>query len=161
MKDTDKGYRQFLDDFRAMAEGKHVVIGIRGEKGAERYPAEGEEAAPLTLVEVGAVNEFGTEDGHIPSRPFLRGTFDTHRAKYETRFTSGLRKVLDGKATLDEVLGELGVRVTGDVQAAISKGIAPENAPATIKAKGSEKPLIHHGRLRQSIDHEIRAKKGA
>lgn len=157
--DTDKGYREFVAAFRELAEGAHVVVGIRGAKGAEVYPAaEGEEAPkrPLTIVEVGAVNEFGTEDGHIPARSFLRATFDAHRARYTTQFVSGLRAILAGKADLDKTLGLLGLRVQADIQTRIAQGIEPANAPATIARKGSEKPLIASGRLRQSIDYEVR-----
>ena len=151
--DTDKGYAAFLAEFRKLAKGRHVVAGIRGEKGGET-----EEGADLTLVQIAAVNEFGTEDGHIPSRPAFRGTFDKNRGKYETMLVAGVRRILDGKGDLDTELGRLGLRVAGDIQAAIAEGVPPPNAPSTIARKGSEKPLIASGRTRGSIDHEVRAK---
>lgn len=151
--DKDKGYAQFVAQFRKMAEGRHVVVGIRGEKGVEK-----EEGADLTLVEIAAVNEFGTEDGHIPSRPAFRGTFDANRPKYETRLVAGVNRVLAGKSDMDTELERLGLVVVGDIQKAISAGIAPANAPRTIAAKGSEKPLIDTGRTRQAIDSEVRVK---
>ena len=162
MKDIDNGYRAAMKAMRDMAKGRHVVAGIRGEKGAQRHPpADGEDGAgsDLSIVEIAAVNEFGTDDGHIPSRPAFRATFDKNRSKYERAIKIGVGHILDGNSTLDVEFGRLGLRMASDIQSAISEGIAPENAPSTIARKGSEKPLIASGRTRQSIDSEVRAKR--
>lgn len=167
VKDTDKGYKalkKLLDE----AGKVYVVVGVRGEKGAQRYDkAPGETADPLSLVEVAAVHEFGSEDGHVPERSFLRSTFDTNRAKYERELKAGIARCVTGVtfgtgetalATLDFELDRLGVRVAGDVTLLIKSGdgIQPKNADATIARKGSSHTLIDTGRLSTSIDSEVR-----
>jgi hypothetical protein len=44
----------------------------------------------------------------------------------------------------------------GDIQHEITVLRHPPNAPATIRAKGSSKPLIDTGEMRQSVTYQIR-----
>lgn len=158
MIDKDKGYRKALRQLRAMSGKKVVVVGIRGEKGSAR--AEGDN---LTLVEIAAVNEFGTYDGHIPERSFLRSTFDKNKSNYERLIVQAVEKVAkgighDGQPTdLDKELESLGVKAARDVVETINAGVPPPNAPSTSRRKrGSEGTLRNTGRLRHSIDSEVR-----
>lgn len=57
---------------------------------------------------------------------------------------------------MDTELELLGLRAVGDVQSRIADGIEPAISKATAARKGSTKPLIDTGRLRQSIDSEVR-----
>lgn len=154
--DTDMGYAAMVREFKRLANGKHVVIGIRGDKGAVK-----EEGAALSVVEYAAVNEFGSSDGRVPERPFMRSTFDENKAKYASELKKGVGSILDGSSTLDVVLGRLGLRVQGDIQKKIAEGtgLPPPNAPLTIARKGSSHTLIDTGRMRQSIDFEVRNRK--
>lgn len=67
--------------------GKIVFVGIlrtvRGRGGQE-------------LVNIGAVHEFGSRDGRIPARPFLRPEFDAWLPKAKERFEGQLAKALGG-----------------------------------------------------------------
>ena len=167
VKDTDKGYKS-LKEFLANAGKVYVVVGVRGEKGAKRYDkAPGEKGEPLSLVEVAAVHEFGSEDGRVPERSFLRSTFDTHRPKYERVLRKGVDRCISGVtsgsgakavSTIEHELDRLGVRVAGDVTLLIKsgEGIQPKLADATIARKGSTHTLIDTGRLSTSIDSEVR-----
>ena len=156
LTDTDKGYAGMVREFKRLAKGRHVVIGIRGDKGAVK-----EEGAELTVVEYAAVNEFGSDDGRVPERSFMRSTFDEGKAKYTAELKRGVGSLLDGNGTLDAVLGRLGLRVQGDIQKklATGEGLPPPNAAATIARKGSSHTLIDSGRMRQSIDFEVRNRK--
>ena len=61
-------------------------------------------------------------------------------------------------ASATEILYGLGLgeKVVADVQRKIVALKDPPNAPSTIAKKGSANPLIDTGRLRQSIDFEVR-----
>ena len=48
----------------------------------------------------------------------------------------------------------------GIVQKTIKEGSFVPNAPSTIRKKGSDKPLIDTGRLRQSVNYHIKPKGG-
>ena len=149
--DRDTGYAAALGSLRAIAKGAHVVVGVRGQKGGQR-----EAGQALTLVEVAAVNEYGSEDGHVPERSFLRSTFDAQKTEIGRTLAAGLDKIILGRGTTDDLLGRVGLKLAVDVVETITAGVPPPNASATIARKGSTHPLIDEGRLRQSIDHEVR-----
>lgn len=157
LTDTDRGYAAALGSLRAIAKGAHVVVGVRGQKGAARVDGD---KSPLTLVEVATVNEYGSEDGHVPERSFLRSTFDAQKTEIGRAMAAGLDKIILGRGTTDDLLGRVGLKLAGDVVQTINTGVPPSNAPATIARKGSSHTLIDEGRLRQSIDHEVRRGRG-
>lgn len=109
----------------------------------------------LTLVEVATFNEFGTE--RIPERSFIRGTVDTYRSRYVEQTKQLYAKVCDpgGSMTVQQALAIMGMVIQGDIQARISAGIMPANAPSTVRQKGSSTPLIDTGQLRQSIRYKV------
>ncbi len=153
--DRDLGFDRILKDL-IRSNGAEVYVGIRQEKGAELVPDESGKY-DVTLAAVATWNEFGTEDGHVPSRSFLRDTVDLEQNNVQKRLADGIGQVMEGKATLEDALGLVGLHVVRASQARISQGIAPENAPSTIAKKGSSKPLVGEtGRLRASIEFEVR-----
>ena len=72
---------------------------------------------------------------------------------------SEIQKVAQG-GTAQGALEALGVFGKGLVQEKISTGDFEPNAPSTIRKKGSDKPLIDTGRLRQSVNYVIKPKGG-
>ena len=109
----------------------------------------------LTIATIAAVNEFGTEDGRIPARPFLRPAIEENTAVYLRIVERDLPEILAGKQPMTRLLHRLGNLATGHVQRKIVDGPFTPNAPSTIRAKGSSSPLIDTGALRQSINYEI------
>jgi hypothetical protein len=147
--DTDNGFRRQMQALRELASA-HVVVGIREEAG--RYEGDGDDG-PATVAQVAAFNEFGLG---VPERSFLRATFDGKRKELEAAAMAEVRGVLEGRQDVTKALSRLGLRAAADVQATITELREPPNAPATIKKKGSSKPLIDTGRLRASVDFEVR-----
>lgn len=142
--DRDLGYRKIMRNLREMGRAPvEVFVGVRAESGAE-------------LVTIAAVNEFGSSDGHVPERSYLRSTVDENRAKYLKALTAATGKGIDkGRATMARELGKVGQVAVGDVQRKIRDIDTPPNAPSTIRQKGFDNPLIETGRLRQSIDFKV------
>ena len=62
-----------------------------------------------------------------------------------------IEKDLDIRS-IQALVGELCV---GNIVQKISEGVAPPNAPSTIKSKGSSTPLVDTGAYRQSITYVI------
>lgn len=162
--DRDMGYNLLLEVLDVADTA--VYVGIRQEKGAERSKADGP-----TLVEYATDNEYGSEDGSTPERSFLRSSVEENEGKYANMMTDAVSDMIDelgaGK-TLPQVLGsldqsfaKLGVTAVGDVQRKIVNGPFLPNSPTTIAKKGSSRPLIDTGRMRQSIDHEVRRDDGS
>ena len=67
------------------------------------------------------------------------------------------QKLLSG-AEAGEVLKLIGIYQKDLMQQEILDGGFLPNAPGTIRRKGSSKPLIDTGRMRQSVNYVIRKK---
>ena len=107
------------------------------------------------IAVIAAVNEFGSADGRIPERSFLRVPLRANQGMYAKIFERQLPSVLDGSLTVFQILSQVGARAAGDSQEAIESGIAPPNAPSTIAQKGSSNPLVNDGDLKRSITYIV------
>lgn len=143
--DTDMGFDALLA-MLAEADQTDVRVGVRQDKGSQ-IP----DGSRLTLAEIAAVNEFGSMDGRIPERSFLRSTVDQNADAYEKQLTRDLM----GSGDVPGAFTRLGLQAVADVQRTMVELDDPPNAPATIARKGADNPLIDTGRLRQSIDFEV------
>lgn len=160
--DRRAGYDSIARGLRALRP-EHVVVGVRQDAGAE--VAEGD---TLTLAQVAAVVEYGRpsreEQPAIPPRPFLRQTFDENLSAYDAVLRFGVGEAIDAavaggnlKKGLRSVLISIASGCVGHVQENMATpGKWVPNAPSTIAKKGSSQPTIDSGRLRQSIDYELR-----
>lgn len=104
----------------------------------------------IHAASVGRWMEFGTLK--IPMRPFLRPTVD----KNIKRWTAFLHTQLKGGADVELSLNRVGELARGDIIKSLTSVTSPPLAEATIKRKGSDKPLIDTGFLRASIDYKVR-----
>lgn len=108
-------------------------------------------------------NEFGTRGGAsgggwggpIPERPFMRNSLRNNKAKYKTVLAKSAKAILFGQTSTKVVLTKLGILAQGDIQEEITALSSPPNSPVTIALKGSSKPLIDTGAMRQSVTWKI------
>lgn len=162
--DKDTGYKQALAAITELAAGDpHVTIGVHGK---DNDPYRRGQGAPVTTAQIATFHEFGTLDRFedpspagdgrqgVPQRSFLRSTADEKRREYSALIARGIGRVIDGTMALDRALGIVGAKAVGDVQNKIASGIEPPLTEETIERKGSSKPLIDTGQLRQAIDWE-------
>jgi phage gpG-like protein len=94
----------------------------------------------------------------IPARSFLRGAVDENVDQLSTLIAKQIDQIADGKQTGRGAAEIIGIYMQGLVQKRISDGIAPANKAATIKRKGSSKPLVDTGELKASIVWKISMK---
>lgn len=114
--------------------------------------------------------EFGTRGGAsgggwggpVPERPFMRNAIRENLSNYRhllKREASNIVKAVasgkDGSAAKRVALGRLGVKAQGDIQQSITSLTSPPNSPTTIALKGSSKPLIDTGELRNSVNWKL------
>ena len=133
VKDIDLGFEDFLTAIRGI-KGKRVVVGVFDEK----------------VAEYALINEFGTE--RIPQRSFLRSTMDENQNAVITEYVKAYNETQD----FDLAMESAGEFLKNKVIAKITSGEFPPNAPATIKKKGTNQPLIDTGTLINSIDYVVR-----
>jgi hypothetical protein len=157
--DIDHGFRETMRALRKLGTPA-VYVGILQDKGGE-MTEEG-----ITLAGYAAANEFGvSEDGkqRIPERSFIRSTVDGNRKAYQARLDEACgaaidaaAKGADGKAVIEQKLGQLGSEVQDDIKTTIRDFTDPPNAPSTLARKyPADRPLRHTDRMRQSIAFKI------
>lgn len=145
--DRDMGYKAFADKMKRASRGDpHVTVGVHGKDGARG-------AGEPTNVEVATFNEFGTTT--VPERSFLRSTMDEQRPKYARMLDRVIGRWVDGKLSLADGFGLVGLQAKADVQRKIVKLRDPPNADSTIARKGSSNPLIDTGQMLNAIDFAV------
>lgn len=142
---TPEGER-FLRELNKLAE-QEVFVGYQHGEAMEENGAD--------LMEVAAYNEFGTST--IPSRPFLRNAYDNNADEINAMNEQQARGIMEGKSA-EDCLKDMGAYGVSLVQKEIRDGDFVPNAPDTIRRKGSDRPLIDTGRMRQSVHYVIRPK---
>lgn len=146
IKDIDKGWKKFTREMKVL-DRSFVKVGVLSDAGG--YAA----GAKVNIASVAAFNEFGTS--RIPSRPFMKQAFDENRTEINSFKDRAFGAVIDKKSDTKTALNMIGVFFKGKVQQQIAKGSFAPNKPSTVAQKGSSKPLIDTGRLRQSINFEV------
>lgn len=153
VRDNDAQWRKAFANLKQL-EKLEVASGILSKDGSEQH------SPGITMVDLATVHEFGTKN--IPERSFIRTGYDTHENKIAIEAGKAIDAALldtNWKAHLNRVglLNRQGIidqfKQSGDPK-------WTKNAPSTIKRKGSDKPLIDTGRLRQSIHFVIRRTEG-
>ena len=125
----------------------HVAIGIlQDQKIDEKF----------SIVDLALVHEYGSKNGHIPQRSFIRSTCDAKQKKHFQLIKILQGKIIDGVLSIKQALSTLGEVVSKDMVETINHGISPALKPTTVKKKGSSKALIDTGRLKGSITHDVR-----
>lgn len=109
----------------------------------------------INMASLALIHERGSAANNIPARPFMKQT----RQRAEGRFARLLRRlykqVVDGKVRPFDGLSKLGMAYEGEMKNTFTTGSFTPNKPATIKRKGSSRPLIDTGHLRQSITSKV------
>jgi hypothetical protein len=127
--------------------GKEVRIGFQHGKASEDDGTD--------ICDIAAWNELGTE--HTPSRPFLRKSVDENESKINAFLQSKKKELVSG-ISAEQVLKEIGIFQKDLIQEKITDGDFIPNAESTVQRKGSSKPLIDTGRMRQSVNFVIQMK---
>lgn len=147
--DRDLGFRALFARLR-LSERVNVTVGIHQDDGSEAH-----EGTELTVVEIAAFHEFGTN--RTPQRSWLvEGIAENENRIID--FMKGFgRRVISNRNRLDprRALDLLGLEITRLLQARIRAGIPPPLADVTVALKGSSTPLIDTGQLIQSIRHKV------
>lgn len=138
--------RKFQKMLKELAD-KEVRIGFQHGKATEDDGTD--------ICDVAAWNELGTVN--IPARPFLRMSVDDNESKINAFLQSKKRDLVRG-VSAEQVLKEIGIFQKDLIQEKITSGSFAPNAPSTVKKKGSSKPLIDSGRMRQSVNYVIQQK---
>lgn len=150
-KVIDKGFKRIRRDLHK-TDGSTVDVGIlKGVSGSDLATG-----TNFTVAEIAAVQEFGSRDGRIPERSFIRSVVDSNKVKYRSVLKSLIGDVLLGNLSVEKALAQFGERVVGDIKRKITSISSPPNAPSTIAGKGFNNPLIRTGTMRSRIKSKVK-----
>ena len=145
-KDMTPEGKRFLKELRKL-ESLEVRVGFQAGQATYEDGAD--------LAEVAAFNELGSSD--TPARPFMRQSFENHEAELQAACDAANKVLADG-GTAQQALQKIGVFAKGLVQQEIVDGGFAPNAETTVKKKGSDKPLIDSGLMRESVNFVIKGR---
>jgi phage gpG-like protein len=162
VRDIDKGYRRIMKELGWMS--KHTIVAGVSDSGdfsdlSDREPGDlkGLGRAP-TLTEKAAIHEYGTQDGKVPARSFLRSTMDENEGKYATAAKVAVQAVIQGSSASKQ-LEKAADAMTNDIKRKIDSGIPPALKASTLRAKARRgqpsTPLIAEGDLKEAVQGKV------
>ena len=108
------------------------------------------------------IHATGDQRWKIPPRPFLKPAIDANIGQIGKYHAAAFKAAMKGdESEVIEILDELGLQAQNWVKGWFNNpknGWAP-NAPYTIEKKGSDRPNIDTGQLRNSITYVLRDKR--
>lgn len=161
-REVDHGWKKLFDHVKEI-RNSYAKVGVLADdsKGGEKRES------GLTVAEIAAVQEFGTMDERIPSRPFLRLTFEKLQPELREMGAKLAEKVLFDEIDIKKALDIMGLKLSTEAKKTIvnQEGIRP-NAESTRRRKeakrlnegGEVKALIDTGRLVNAISWVVKEK---
>lgn len=157
--DTDKGWRNIVEELTLFAKSD-VYIGLN-EGNFPKHLDENDQVG-ISMAAIGAVHEFGSRDGRIPARPWLRSAVDSQRKQISDAigdvYSEIVKQVRTATVGLNR-LGLLGVNIVRTYMLVTGPAIWLALSPVTVDAKGSDKPLVDTGQLVGSVTYVIKTGK--
>lgn len=126
--------------------------GLEGKVGwieSASYP----DGTPVAYV--ATIHEFGAPSQGIPARPFMRPAVEENGPEWVRQLGEGAKAAANGGIAPRDVLEMVVLRAAGDVAKKIQQVNSPALKPATVKRKGSSKPLVDTGQMIQSITGKV------
>lgn len=110
---------------------------------------------PMTMASLALIHEKGSPANNIPARPLMKQTRERVQKHFAALLRGIIKRVYAGKVTTDKALARLGAKYEGEMKDSFVVETFTPNRPATIRRKGSSRPLIDTGAMRQSIRHKV------
>lgn len=147
----DRAYRALMQ--RLGSGDMFVKAGVLNSQGGGAP----EGGSDLTVAGVAFVHEFGSSDGRVPERSFIRRTCILREREIAAMQADLAAQVLEGNLTMERAHDLLGAFVAGEIKKLVAEGehIPPELAESTVERKGSTRPLVNHGQMVGAVGHEV------
>jgi len=141
------GGEKFQAAMMALAEKVRSPRTLRvGFLEGAKYP----DGTPVAMVAV--IQNYGAPRAGIPPRPFFSNVVAEKSEEWPGAI-AGLLKTTN--FDIDKTLAMTGEAIKGQIQNEIFNGSFTPLAPATVKRKGFDKPLVYTGHMASSVDYEI------
>jgi hypothetical protein len=162
--DTDTGLAAIFKEMRKL-KSMCVKAGVTEDAGAQTADSGATIAQYAAWNELGVlgppVSRHGGGKWFIPPRPFIRGWADGKREHIAKTMDKLCGLVTGGKMKAEVAVRRLGEYSQSGIKSYIKNGDFARNADVTIARKGSGKPLIDTGAMRNAIRYQIIEKPAA
>ncbi len=175
--EDERVFKAITKDHKILKEFE-AVVGVLGSDASSMH--KDDDGSSISNYELATVHEFGSDDGKIPERSFLRQAMDTNQNAITKKIIEVYLSVLEGKDPKKE-LGKLGEFARGLVLEQFKQEGDPKwppLAPSTVLGRlkkvsaaqasafigrggdlgSSVRTLQDTGQLRQSIHSDVRKK---
>ena len=132
-KDIYKKVKKNLEKFSK----KDLLVGVPQEKSQRE---DGDRS--ISNAELMFIHTNGSPARNIPKRPTIEPTIAENKKEISSKFKAAILKILQDKGDGMTDLEKIGLWVVNKIKAKFGSDELAPNAPATIKAKGSDRPLI-------------------
>ena len=136
--------RKYLAEMNKL---KDLEIHVGFQKGDDSYED------GTDVVDVAAFNEFGTSNS--PARPFMKQSWENHEEELKAMCQRAGAMINNGSSA-ESAAASIGADAVGLIQTEIVEGTFAPNAPSTVRKKGSDRPLIDTGQMRQSVHYVVK-----
>lgn len=114
-----------------------------------KYP----NGTPVAMI--AAIQDFGAPSQGIPPRPFFRNMIAAKKGEWP----AAIRGLLEANNyDAEKTLEIAGAAISGQLRQSIIDTNSPPLAPATVKRKGFDKPLIDTSVMLNSVGFEVNTK---
>lgn len=107
----------------------------------------------IAISDLARIHEHGLG---VPKRAFVEPALQLNKAKYLRYVGKQITPIIRRRQTMNNVWQTLGAMAVADVQKYMLTASFKPLAPATIRRKGSSKPLIDTGQMSQSITYRVK-----
>ena len=107
----------------------------------------------ISIKDLAAIHELGLG---VPKRAFISPALKKNRIKYIKYIGKQLTPIIRRRQTMNAAWQTVGIMAVADIQEYMITAKFTPLAPSTIARKGSSKPLIDTGQMRQAITYRVK-----
>ena len=137
----EKNLQQFKDSV--------VKAGILAKDGSENH-SEG-----ITVFQIGMIHEFGVPEKNIPRRSFIRVPIESNIKEITKLIENNHKLVSENAMSAKVALDRIGIKAQNTIKESFRNNDWKPLKRATVKRKGSSRPLIDTGQLIGSISYIV------
>lgn len=109
----------------------------------------------ITVFQIGMIHEFGVPEKNIPRRSFIRVPIENNIKEITKLIENNHRLVSENAMSAKVALDRIGIKAQNTIKESFRNNDWKANSRATIKRKGSSRPLIDTGQLIGSISYIV------
>lgn len=126
-----------------------VKAGVLAKDGSKQH-SEG-----ITVFQIGMIHEFGAPEKNIPRRSFIRVPIENNIKEITKLIENNHKLVSENSMSAKVALDRIGLKAQNTIKESFRNNDWKANSEATIKRKGSSRPLIDTGQLIGSISYIV------